>query len=100
MQFPMPIRNTHTGEEKNFYDAQVLADFLAGEPDATVWDGRSDYGVLPAPSFAVELVEVVVEVVEARAEVAAEVAGAPAEVVEAVTEVAAEVAAQEPEPLL
>jgi len=96
----MPIRNTHTGEEKNFYDAQVLADFLAGEPDATVWDGRGDYGVLPAPSFAVEPVEAVAEVVEAQADVSTEVAGAPAEVVEAVTEVPAEVVAQEPEPLL
>jgi hypothetical protein len=48
--FLIPIRNKDTGEEKNFFGPQEIADFLAGREDAQAWTGWEFIGTLPAPT--------------------------------------------------
>ena len=48
MNFLLPIRNTATGEERNFSDKQQIANFLASCADPQQWEGWAHLGNLPA----------------------------------------------------
>lgn len=50
--FLIPIRNKDTGEEKNFFGPQDIADFLATRDDAAAWTGWEFLGALPVATVA------------------------------------------------
>lgn len=78
MSFRAVIRNSLTGLEKTFEDAQVCADFLAGEVKE-IWEGVERL-VLPEPTPAPVVAE------EVPAELAEEPATQPAVVAEPAAE--------------
>lgn len=57
MRFPIPVRNAQTGEEKNFFDKQEIADFLATTENPADWEGWSHLGDLPAATEPVTVEE-------------------------------------------
>lgn len=63
MRFPIPVRNAKSGLEKQFFDKQEIADFLATQETPEDWEGFAHLGELPKPTAA-EVVEEPVEVVE------------------------------------
>jgi len=67
MRFPIPVRNGKTGLEKNFFDKQEIADFLATQETPEDWEGFAHLGELPEPT-GTEAVEEPGDAVEAKGE--------------------------------
>ncbi len=57
MQFPIPLRNAETGEERNFHDKQAVSDFFGSGADHNVWTGWENLGELPLPTPPADPVE-------------------------------------------